>query len=318
MVRTLHALGLGAGDEVATVANTDIACTAAIHRTGADVLFVDVEEDTHNIDPSDLAARVTPRTRAVLVVHMYGHPADLEAIQRVAAANDLLVVEDCAVAVGAEMSGQRVGTFGSAGCFSHAPSKILGTIGDGGTLVTPRADVADAARDSHLYWQMRDHWEESGGANLASGFHLTSEGSRARMVEWSAAVLRAKLPLIDGWIERRRRIAATYVERLSGLDLVLPVERPGVRHVYRNFVLRVPRNRDRVRQRLADLGVGTGMHYAPPLHLQPVYEGLGKKAGDLPVTERLAEELFGLPIYPQLTDQQIDWVVDAVRRALCA
>jgi len=309
-------LGIGPGDQVATVANTDIACTAAIHRVGAEALFVDIEEDTHNIDPEDLAARITPLTRAVLVVHMYGHPADVAAIERVASRYDLIVIEDCALSVGATVDGRRVGTLGAFGCFSHAPSKILGTAGDGGTLVSLDPRAARKARHMHLYWQMRDLWTDVDGVRVQSGFRLVEEGGRSRMVEWSAAILRAKLPLLERWIEGRRRIAATYAERLSELDIALPVERPGARHVYRNFVIGVPGDRDAIRCRLAEQGVETGMHYVPPLHLQPVYAHLGGRAGDLPVTERIAEGTFGLPIYPQLTESQVDWVTETLRRSL--
>ncbi len=318
MYQALKALDIGPGDQVATVANTCVACTAAIHRTGAEILFVDVREDTYNVNPEDLAARITPKTRAVLVVHMYGYPAEVEAIARIAKRHDLLVIEDCALAVGATVSGRRVGTFGHVGCFSHAPSKILGTYGTGGSLVTSDRQIAERASHMHLYRQTRDRWIDVNGVRIHSGFHLVEEGFHSGVVEWTAAVLRVKLTRIEAWIDARRRVAAAYTDRLRDLDLVLPVEEPGMRHVFRNYVVRVPTDREIIRHRLAEQGVETGMHYVPPLHLQPVYAHLGGRPGDLPITERISEGVFGLPIYPQLAESQIDWVAEALRRSLTA
>jgi len=247
MHRSLVALGIGPGNEVITVANTDIACTAAIRRTGADVVFADIDERTHSVAPEDLETRITPRTRAVLVVHMYGHPADMDRIGEIAERRALLVIEDAALAVGATLHGRSVGTFGHVGCFSHAPSKILGNAGDGGTIVTDDAELADAARHMFLYWQMRGSRTFAHGAKLHAGFHLIEEGTRGRMVELSAAILRVKLGHLERWIEAQRRIADAYRERLTETDVILPVEVGDVRHAYRNFAVRVPERRDTVR-----------------------------------------------------------------------
>ena len=310
--RALSGCGIGPGDEVITVSNTDIACTAAIHRVGATTRFVDIREETYNMDPEDLAAHITTKTRGILVVHMYGLPADMTRILEIASRHDLAVIEDCALAVGARFNGRCVGTFADAGCFSHAPSKILSNYGDGGTLVLADAERAERARHAHLYWQMRDPREH----RFSQGFHLVEEGSQSRMVEWTAAVLRVKLQRLEEWIARRRRIAETYTERLQGVGLILPAESRETQHVYRNYVVRVPRDRDGVRKRLAESGIETGMHYAPPLHLQPVYESLGYRAGDLPATERVADDLLGLPIYPTLSEEQLAWIVTSLRKAI--
>ena len=313
--RGLLGLKIGQGDEVVTAANTDIACSAAIRRTGAKVVFADIDERTHNLDPDDVIARITPRTRAILAIHMYGHPADMTSILRIAQAHGLYVVEDAAVAVGATYACRLVGTFGDIGCFSHAPSKILSNCGDGGTLVTRDEDLADRVRHQFIYWQLRASRTTVSGIQMSKGFEIIEEGMHGRLVEISAAILRAKLKHLDEWVTSRRRIAKIYSERMSGLDIVLPEEVGDITHAYRNFVVRV-QHRDQVRRRLAECGIETGMHYTPPLHLQPVYASLGYRAGDLPVTERVAEELFTLPIYPHLREEQVDWICEAMSTAV--
>ena len=315
MYRGLLALGVSSGHEVITTANTDIACTVAIRRTGATVVFADIDKRTHNLDPDDLIARITPRTRAILAIHMYGHPADMTSISRIAREHDLLVVEDAAIAVGATFEGKLAGTIGDIGCFSHAPSKILSNCGDGGTLVTRDEDLADRVRHQFIYWQLRASRTTVSGIQMSKGFEIIEEGMHGRLVEISAAILRAKLQHLDEWVTSRRRIAEIYSERMSGLDIVLPEEVGDITHAYRNFVVRV-QHRDQVRRRLAECGIETGMHYTPPLHLQPVYASLGYRAGDLPVTERVAEELFTLPIYPHLREEQVDWICEAMSTAV--
>ena len=316
MHRSLLALGMGPGDEILTVSNTDLACAVAITRTGASPVFVDIDERTYNIDPKRIEAAITARTRAILVVHMYGHPADMDPILTLARRHRLFVVEDVAVAVGATYKGQRLGTFGDVACFSHAPSKILGTYGDGGTVVTGDRRIVEAVRRMFIYDEMNQSSIDVGRIRIHGGFHHTREGVHGRMVELQAAALRVKLPHVLEWIARRREVAARYRERLGALDVVLPWEAENVSHVYRNFAVQVPKDRDAVRRRLAKLGVETGMHYTPPLHLQPVYRSLGYGPGSLPVTEDVARRIFTLPIYPQLTEPQIDWVAQAFGKAL--
>ena len=316
MHRSLLALGIGPGDEVLTVSNTDLACAVAITRTGAAPVFVDIDPQTYNIDPTRIEAALTPRSRAILVVHMYGHPADLDPILAMARKHNLTVVEDVAIAVGATYKGQRLGTFGDVACFSHAPSKILGNYGDGGTIVTRDARIAESVRRMFIYSEMNDSSIQVGPIRVHGGFHHTREGVHGRMVELSAAVLRTKLPHIPAWIARRREIAEQYRERLGGLDVTVPREAENGVHVYRNFAVQVSGNRDMVRRRLAERGVETGMHYTPPLHIQPVYRSLGYEPGSLPVTEAVAERIFTLPIYPQLTEAQIDWVAQSFGEVL--
>ncbi len=315
MYRGMLALGVGPGDEVITTANTDVACPVAIRRTGAEVVFADIDERTHNLDPDDARSRITPRTKAILAIHMYGHPADMAEIGALADAYGLWIIEDAAVAVGATYRGNYVGTMGDIGCFSHAPSKILGNCGDGGSVVMQDEALAERIRHQFIYWQLRSSRASIGGLELHTGFEIIEEGMHGRLVEISAAILRAKLPHLPEWLEARQRIADGYRERLQGVNLILPEEVGDITHAYRNYVVRTPQ-RERVRERLAERGIATGMHYTPPLHLQPVYRELGYRCGDLPVTERLADELFTLPIYPHLTDDQLDWVGEVLRQAV--
>lgn len=315
MYRGMLALGIGPGDEVITPSNTDVACTVAIRRTGAKFVFADIDECTHNLDPDDLIDRITSRTRAILAVHMYGHPADMAAIQRIANDHDLLIIEDAAIAVGATFNGNRVGVFGDVGCFSHAPSKILGNCGDGGTLVMRDGAMADRIRHQFIYWQMRTSRTTPADVKMSRGFEIIEEGMHSRMVEISAAILRVKLHYLDQWVAARQHLADAYRERMSGLDLTLPEEIGDITHAYRNFVVRA-KNRELVRCRLAESGIETSMHYTPPLHLQPVYASMGYRKGDLPVTERVAEELFTLPIYPHLSEAQVTWICEAMAQAV--
>jgi dTDP-4-amino-4,6-dideoxygalactose transaminase len=315
LYRGMLALGIGPGDEVILPANTDIACTVAIHRTGASFIFADIDEKTYNLDPADVVERITNQTRAIMAVHMYGHPADMAALQCIANKHDLLVVEDAALAIGATYQGRRVGTFGDIGCFSHAPSKILGNCGDGGTMTMRDASLADRIRHQFIYWQLRSSSASSSGIKHREGFRIIEEGMHGRMVELSAAILRVKLRHLDRWVMARQQLANTYRERMAGLEVNLPVEVGEITHAYRNFVVRV-HHRDAVRSKLAKLGVDTNMHYVPPLHLQPVYAALGYRRGSLPVTERVADELFTLPIYPHLSECQVTHVCNAMAKAI--
>jgi len=315
MFRALLAFGVGHGDEVITVANTDIAGTAAISHTGASIVWVDIDERTYNIDPRKIEERVTPRTKAIIVVHMYGHPADMDPIMTVARHHDLFVLEDAALAFGAWYKGKRVGTIGDVGCFSYAPSKILGGYGDGGMAVTDNSEIAEKIRKLFIYAESEERYIFVGSQRIHSGYQFSTEGYHERMVELPAAFLRVKLKRIDEWIARRREVAAAYDEFLGNLDVVLPIESETVEHVYRNYTIRV-KNRDEVRYKLAEKSVETGMHYVPPLHLQPVYQHLGYHEGTLPVTESVSAELFTLPIYPHLSQEQIKWVSLALKESI--
>jgi dTDP-4-amino-4,6-dideoxygalactose transaminase len=312
MFVALLACGVGPGDEVITVANTDIATTAAISHTGAKFVWVDIDEDTYNIDPARIEDSVTSRTKAILAVHMYGLPADLDPIMDTAERHSLWVIEDAALAVGARYHGARAGSVGDVGCFSFVFGKGLGTFGDAGMVVTDNPELADRMRGLNLYNVDTMPQAQVGDIELLKGFNYTSEGYYTRLIPLHAAVLREKLPRLDDWIARRREVAERYMEGLRGLGIVLPFEPKAVEHIYRNYAVRVV-ERDRVRRELAERGIPTGIHYVPPLHLQPVYRGKGYGPGDLPVTEHVAGQIMTLPIHPWLREEDIDRVVGALR-----
>jgi len=309
----LLALGVGPGDEVITVADIPIACTAPITHVGATFRFVDVERATHNLDPSQLEQSISGSTKAILVAHLYGHPADMDPILEIASRYGLRVIEDAATAVGATYKGRRVGTIGDIGCFSHAPSKILGTWGDGGSAITDSDDLATKMRELFIY---RDTGRavQVDGRPLHAGFEYRVEGYHTRMVELSCAILREKLHLLDSWIARRREIASSYSDGLSGLEIELPTEEEGARHVYRNYTILTPR-RDAIRIALARRGIETGLQYCPPLHAQPVYASRRVGERSLPITESLSERLVNLPMYQELTNAQVGLVIRAVNES---
>jgi dTDP-4-amino-4,6-dideoxygalactose transaminase len=309
----LRALEIGPGDEVVTVPNTDISTVAAISHTGARPVFVDVDEQTHCIDVSAAEAALTPRTKAIVAVHLYGLPADLGRLVPAAHARGVAVVEDAALAWGAELDGRRVGAIGDVGCFSFAPHKILGAYGDGGLVVTQSADIARAVRLLGGYGEpFRESMQGPDGR-----FTLLAEGYHSHLDLLQAAVLRVKLRHVGRWIEARRRLASVYDEAFAGTPVRPSIPPSDATHVYRSYVVRVP-ERDRVRALLAEQGVETLLLYVPPLHLQPVYESLGRCRGSFPVAERLADELLCLPLYPELPDDIVREVaaatIDAVQR----
>ncbi|MBS3787363.1 DegT/DnrJ/EryC1/StrS family aminotransferase [Candidatus Bipolaricaulota bacterium] len=311
LFRSLLALGIGEGDEVITVSNTDIACSTVIHHTGADVRFVDINEETYNMDPAALREAVSEKTECILVVHMYGHPAEMDEIMDIVRENGLSVIEDAALAQGAEYKGEYAGTIGDIGCFSHAPSKMLGNIGDGGSAVTNDPELARRIRELFIYESPGDDYINIGDQKIHKGFNFENEGYHGRMVEISAAVLQVKLNHLEKFIEERRKIARLYDQKLNNLELITPYEAGSVSHSYRNYTVRAS-DRDRVRRELAKEGVETGMHYTPPLHLQPVYSDLSYEEGSLPVTEETSAELFTLPMYPQLTEAEIEYIVSTL------
>jgi dTDP-4-amino-4,6-dideoxygalactose transaminase len=297
----LAALGVGAGDEVITVANAAIYEPLTILQTGARPVFVDVDERSYTMEPELLEAAITPRTKAILPVHLYGRMADMNAIMDVARRHSLPVIEDCAQAHGAALNGRNAGGIGTFGCFSFYPSKNLGALGDGGAIVTDDSDLAAKLRRLRQYgWQERYYTTDAGGIN-------------SRLDEIQAALLHVKLRHLAPWNERRRTIARRYNELLADTGLVLP-DLIDERHVYHLYVVRAP-DRDRLQARLRERGIGAVVHYPLPAHLQPVYQGLAAP-GSLPVTERLAHEVLSLPIYPELTDAEVDAVAAAVREAL--
>lgn len=297
----LRALDVGPGDEVITTPFTFVATTEAIGIVGATPAFVDIHPQTFNMDVGALEAAITPRTKAIMPVHLYGHPAPMHDIMAIARKHGLAVVEDCAQAIGATLDGKRVGSFGDAGAFSFFPSKNLGAYGDGGMVTTNRRDLADRIRS------LRAH-----GGRVK--YHHEELGVNSRLDEMQAAVLRVKLPHLDRWIEARREHAAWYTENLSQ-HVILPTEAPGTHHVYHQYTVRVP-DRDRVQSALASSGVQTMVYYPVPLHLQEVHKNLGLREGAFPLAERAAREALSLPMYPELRADARKTVANALASAL--
>jgi dTDP-4-amino-4,6-dideoxygalactose transaminase len=294
----LAACGLRKGDEVITVAHTAVATVAAIELAGGVPVFVDIDPITYTLDAARLEQAVTDRTRAVIPVHLYGQPADLENIIAIAKRHRLRVIEDCAQAHGARYRGRRIGSFGDLACFSFYPTKNLGAIGDGGLVVTNDRELAEKVRLLREYgWAQRN----------VSGL----PGWNSRLDELQAAILRVKLATLDNQNERRRHLSQYYGNALQKADLVLPIPAEGTDHVYHLYVVR-SRKRDRLLSFLQERGVGALVHYPLPVHLQPAYRGRIRVAGGLEKTERAACEVLSLPMYPELTEAEAAQVVDAV------
>ena len=299
----LAAVGVGPGHEVITSPFTFIGTTEAITRLGARPVFADVEPDTGNLDPARAGAAVTDRTRALLPVHLYGHPADLDAFTALAAEGGLTLVEDACQAHLAEYRGRRIGGFGRAAAFSFYPTKNLGAGGDAGAVTTDDPDTAAALR------LLKNHGRTAPYAHAREGYNH-------RMDEIQAAILRVKLARLPEWTAARRAKAAVYDRELAGLDLVLPSTREGCLPVYHLYTVQTDR-RDSLQAALRAEGIGSGVYYPTPLHPQPAYRELGHREGDFPEAERLARQVLSLPLYPELTDDQQARVI-ATLRAACA
>jgi dTDP-4-amino-4,6-dideoxygalactose transaminase len=299
----LRSLDVGPGDEVITVSMTFVATAWAISYVGARPVFVDIDPATRTMDPAQLASAITERTRAIVPVHLYGQTADMDRILRIADRHGLPVIEDAAQAHGARYRGRRAGGLGRIGCFSFYPGKNLGTYGEGGALVTSDAELADQARALRDHGQRQKHRHETVGYNY-------------RMGGFEGAVLGIKLKYLDGWNASRRALARQYVEVLTGLPQIgLPLideERESVFHL---FVVEVD-DRDRIAARLKTEGIDTGLHYPVPVHLQPAYGHLGLTAGRFLVSERLARRCLSLPMFPELTSAQVDFVCQRLKAAL--
>ena len=310
----LKAAGLGPGDEVLTTANTDMATISAISHTGAMPVLVDIDARTHNIDPTLIEAKVTPRTRALMPIHLYGLPADMDPVLEIADRHHLLVIEDAALALGARYKGTRVGGIGHLGCFSFAPNKILGAYGDGGMVTTDDTYLAAQVRLWGSYGEKRV-FERVGPIDLLHPMEHDVEGYHNHLDTLQAAILSAKLPHVEGWIERRQQLAAAYGLALSDLPLETPYAPDGHEPVYRNYVIQIA-DRDNIRRHLAWRGVSTYLLYVPPVHLQTIFRGRGYRAGDLPVTEEVANRLLCLPIYAELTEDQVAYVGQCLAEVL--
>ena len=292
----LRAGDIGAGDEVITVAHTALATVAAIEATGAKPALADIEPETYTLCPQSARALVTPRTRAIVAVHLYGGLADMDALLDLAAAHDLLLIEDCAQAHGALYKGRKVGAMGAMGAFSFYPTKNMGAYGDGGAVITDDAALADRLRKQRNYGQV-------------SRYQHASRGTNSRLDEMQAAVLRVKLAHLDALNERRREIAAIYDEGLRGVRK--PSARADCQHVYHLYVIRDAR-RDQLMADLQERDIGTLIHYPVPVHLQASHRDLGMGAGSLPHTEAAAREILSLPLYIGLSDADVLRVCRAI------
>ena len=296
----LRALGIGQGDEVVTVSHTAVPTVCAIERAGATPVLVEVDPVTYTMDPVAAAQAITSRTRALLPVHLYGHPADMTALSELAARHGLAVLEDCAQAHGARWQGRLAGTMGDLGALSFYPTKNLGACGDAGAVLTDDAALAERLRRLRNYGQRQR-------------YHHVEPGQNSRLDELQAAILRAKLGHLDEHNAVRRQLAGEYTDRLTGV--VTPASRPEADHVYHLYVVRHP-DRDALRSALTAAGIQTLVHYPIPVHLQPAYARLGRGSGSLPTTERLAREVISLPLFVGLEPAAVHAVAGAV--AECA
>ena len=295
----LAALDIGPGDEVIVPANTYIATALAVSALGARVVLVDCDASTYNLDPAKLERAITSRTRVVIPVHLTGQPANMAPILEIAERRGLQVLEDAAQAHGARYQGQRCGSIGIAGCFSFYPAKNLGAAGDGGMIVTQNGKLAQRARKLSNYGEVVK-------------YEHTDKGLNARLDTLHAAILQVKLPHLDHWNQKRAQHAQRYRERLAGIpNIGMQSVLPECTHVYHLFMVQTSR-RDALRQFLQDRGVQTGIHYPTPIHLQTAYADHGWKKGDFPVAEELSSRIVSLPMFPELRDEQIDYVCEQI------
>lgn len=306
----LRALKIGPGDEVITTPFTFFATAEVISDAGATPVFVDIDPHTYNLDLTQLAAAITGKTRAIVPVHLFGQPMNMTELMAIAQRHGLAVIEDCAQATGAEWAGQKVGSIGHIGCFSFFPTKNLGACGDGGALTTNDPQIAAEVRALKEHGQKRRYYYEEIGMN-------------SRLDAIQAAILQIKLRYLDNWNDQRRAVAARYDQLLSPIpDIIRPQELSEGRGVWNQYTIRIAQasptaaDRNQVQQRLQQLGVSSMVYYPLPLHLQPVYKGLGYQAGQLPVSERIATEVLSLPMFPELSPAQQTQVVYSLKDCL--
>jgi dTDP-4-amino-4,6-dideoxygalactose transaminase len=296
---SLLALGVGRNDEVITAVNTFIATSEAISATGARPVFIDNDPQTYTIDVKKIEEKITPRTKAIIPIHLYGQPAAMDAINEIAARHNLVVIEDAAQAHGASFKGKTVGTLGRLACFSFYPGKNLGAYGDAGAIATNDEALANKVRMLANHGRLKKYEHEI-------------EGYNSRLDTLQAAVLSVKLRHVRSWTEERQQNASTYSQLLArAADIVTPVVHPDATHVFHLYVVRV-QHREQVQQALKEAGIATGIHYPIPLHLQPAYKYLGLPMGSYPVAERFASEILSLPMYPELTADQIAFICDTL------
>jgi dTDP-4-amino-4,6-dideoxygalactose transaminase len=301
----MRASGIGAGDEVVTVAQSFVASALAISFTGARPLLVDIDPETYTMDPEAVEGllkrrnRQKKRVKAILPIHLYGHPAAMEALEEVADRNGLILIEDACQAHGAEYRRKKAGSFGALGCFSFYPTKNLGAYGDGGAVVTDDRTLAEKVKLLRCYGETQK-------------YHHLVKGTNSRLDEVQAAILRVKLKYLDQWNEARRKKAHAYGNLLSSLPVVRPIEKESCRHIYHLYVVR-SRRRDRLQTFLKGRGIDTLIHYPIPIHLQKAYRKLGYHRGDLPSTEQCSREILSLPFFPEITDDETQEVADGIR-----
>ena len=315
----LRAWGIGPGDEVITAPNSDLATTAAISHTGARFVLADLAPGTFHLDPAAAERAITPRTRALLPVHMYGHPAPMDELKRLAKATGLLLLEDAALALGASLNGVQAGTFGDGAFFSFAPRKVMGGIGNGGMVLVRDAAVARRLRLLRGYGLDPDIQDlPIGQRHLLTGQTHLAEGYNLKIDGINAAVVHAKFRRLEQWGAMRRAVAARYDERFAGRpELERPCTQTGAVPAWRNYTV-LAAGRDGLQARLRERGITTATLYTPPVHLQPVYAGLGLGPGTFPVAESYAGRLLCLPIYPGMTEVQADRVADEIGSVLDA
>ncbi len=307
ILATLMALGVGPGDEVITPTYSFFATAGCVARVGATPKLVDIDPATFNVDPEAVRAAITPRTKAIIPVHLYGQMADMDALAEIANAHRIPVIEDACQAIGAEQQGRQAGSLGIAGCFSFFPSKNLGALGDAGLVTTNNDALAQELR------LLRNHGAEP-------KYHHSRIGGNFRLDALQAAVLRVKLPYLGEWTEARRANARRYDEVFAAAGLgnvVLPTETPGYRHIFNQYIVRVP-ERDRVRSYMTEHGIGTEIYYPVPFHLQECFASLGYSQGDFPHSETAANSTLALPIYGEMTHEQQQAVVATLGEALSA
>ena len=298
----LRAAGVGPGDEVITTPFTFIATAEAISYVGAVPVFIDIRPDTFNIDVALMEQKITKRTRAILPVHLYGQAVAMDPLMTLARKHGIRVIEDCAQSFGAEYRGKRTGSFGDLGCFSFFPSKNLGCYGDGGMVITDDQGLADRLLS------LRNH-----GSRVR--YYHDEVGYNSRLDEIQAAILNVKFKRIDAFTEGRRRSAALYAKHLAGAGIETPYEDKDCRHVFHQYTIRL-KGRDAVKKRLDDAKVSNMIYYPVPCHLQAAYQDLGMRPGSLPAAEQAARDVLSLPMYPELTEEQVRFVADAVKKAL--
>lgn len=298
----LKSLNIGKGDEVITVPNTAVPTVSAITATGATPVFVDVNPETFLIDASQIERTITKRTKLILPVHLYGQCADMTEISRIAERNDIFILEDCAQSHGAEYDGKKAGSMSDVATFSFYPTKILGTFGDGGMIITNDPEKAEKLRRLRFY-------------GMEKTYYSLEQGYNSRLDELHAAILLCKLAHIDEYISRRRSIAAQYNDQLSETGLILPTETPGNKHAYYLYVVRHPK-RDIIIEELKKDDIFVNISYPWPIHIMPGFKELGYREGDFPVAEKLAREIFSLPMYPSLTGEQQEKVVRSLKTIL--